>query len=502
MPDAKRIPYPNFCGPAYNCTARQAALGVDRAINFYLQSNQVGSAKDQPHDMPNRPGLVTFANPGTGVGRGLFVLNMTISAVVVPDQICGVAGTKFFTMNPSSGAITIRGDVNGGTFPCQAFANIQGTQVAILNIFSTELYVWNGTTVALVAAQPAPFYSIAYLDGFLYGVANGNIVYQSGLNDFTAWDVLDFASREDAADFVVSLFSQDDALMLPGQETTSFWGNSGAAGFALARIPGSFIRNGTGSPFSIVAADAKGDTVTAMVSKSTRGFGQVMVVQQGSMTPFSTYAIELILQRATSIFDIIGSSFQMEGHSFLTLTSPTGFGAGNPPQLAYDFIEKGWYEWGSGADGTSEMPAFYISVPIVTGIGTGTGRLFGMRQSDGRILRLDPTLRTDEGGTFLCRRVGPVMYHTASRFTIFELQVDVQIGTGLTTTGAGLKLSYNGGLTYDAAYDSVLAQEDGSIEWRNRGQADQRGFSADIVFPSGGLLTVSGLQLEITEDDP
>lgn len=503
MENSKRIPYAGFCGPTYNQVARQASVSIDRAINLYTQQNEVGTPKDANPIMICRPGLVTFSTPGLGVGRGLFILNMTIAAAVVADQFAGCSGTKFFTINNSTGVTTVRGDIGSGTFPCIAFANVQGTQVAILNINTGQLYFWDGATVATVAT-PIGFYSMAYLDGYAYGVGNGNKIYQSGLNDFTTWDPLEFATRLDASDFVQTLFAQDDALDLLGQQTTSFWGNTGQAGFALAGIQGSMVQNGIGAPFSVVTADYLTNTAAACVIKSKRGGGQVAVLRQGKMDRISTHAIELMLQRLSSTYDLIGSSFQLEGHSYYSLT-----GVANTFQIVYDFTNDSWSEWGSGATGLGEMPAFYIGLGIVTGSGTGQEKLFGMRQSDGKIFRLDPTVRSDDGTAFLCERIPPVLYDLGHRITINEFRVDQQLGDGLGSTGAGAQISYDGGLTWVNAvtgvantYGTVTAQADGSVEWRSLGQADQRGFAIKVAWPSTALLSVSGAALEITVDEP
>jgi hypothetical protein len=490
MQNSKLIPYPGFCGPGYNCTPQQAALGIDRVINLYPQANEVGTGKDQPLDMVARPGFVTFATPGIGQGRGLFSLNMTIATVKTYDVLAGCAGSKFFTVS-SGGAVTVRGDINAGISPCIVFSNIQLTQVAILNTQTEELYVWNGTAVVAVTT-PIPFYSMCYLDGFAYAVGGGNVIHQSGLNDFTTWAALDYASREDAPDVIQTLSAHDDTLMAAGRETTSFFYNAGVAGFALAKIQHAFIEEGIGAPFSI----AKNKLGSVMATRGQEGFGQVMVARTGTVDRISTHAIEFKIQRASSMYDLLGAKFQIGGHNFYSLYSRTG-----NFNLWYSFRYKCWLEVVTNAT-AGEAPAFFVSVGVDAGSGAGQGRNYAMRYSDGKIFKLDPTVTADEGSNFTCRRIAPVMYHLGDRFSINRFRLDQQIGDSSGPLGAGLKMSYDGGNNWDAAYDTQAANPvDGTVEWRQLGQAGQTGFAVDVLWsPAGASLTVNGANLKIRQD--
>ena len=510
MAQRPHIPYPGFCGPGYNCQPEQAAQGIDRIINGMIQPNEVGTTQDQQATMRSRPGYTSYCSPGLGVGRGMFVCNMTIGASVIADQLCGCAGSKFFTV--TAGVSTVRGDIGSGDFQCIVFPNVQATQVAILNTSSQELYVWNGTTVSLVTI-PEAFYSMSYLNGFAYAVAGGNRIYQSGLNDFTSWNASEVGVRLDAQDFVQTLFAADANIWAFGQQTSSpFSIGTDGAGFALSLMDYATVRNGINAPFSVCSADVPGDTVTVMMAKSTRGFGQAMVVRPGKFDRISTYAIEIKMQNPLdNTYGIIGSSFQMQGHSLYSLT-----GFLNAGQIVYDFTAAAqlgkpcWYEWGSGANvsATGEMPSWYASKGVPTYSGVGTGEVYGMRKSDGRIVKMDATVRTDEGTTFAVRRVGPILYNLGSRTAINEFRTNQQVGNGLGSEPVGMKISYDGGLTWVSAIDGSNSygystpESDGMVRWRNLGQADQRGMAVDVLWDTGGLVTVNGGSLQIRQDAP
>lgn len=491
------LPWPGFCGPTYQ---QRANLSIDRAYNLYSHSNEEQTGKNQQPAMKMRPGCIQFGLAGIGTGRGIFKVNYpTSGSTVVPDQFVGCAGTKFFTIHNTTGARSIVGDIGAGSFPCQVFSSVNTFQVAILNVDSGQLYVWDGTTFAAITT-PVGFYSMTYLDGFLYGVGNGNLIYQSDLDDFTTWNALDFGTRLDASDFVQVAFSDHEMLLLAGQSTSSFWATSGAAGFAQSRVPSAFLQEGIGAPFSICSASTPRGNVTVMVTKSDAGFGRVVVVRPGTVDRISTYAIEDILQSATSSYDLIGATLQIKGHSFYFLTSPSA-----AFKLVYDFTEKKWHDWDAGADGGLETPAFMLSLGIVASPGLGTGKWFGMMRSTGTIYQYSDLLVTDAGVAFRPRRIAPVLYNLGKRFAVHRVTLDQQAGDGLNSVGASAKFTRNGGLSWDATYAAVTSNQYGpetGVQFRYLGQSSNRGFSGDFIWAPSGPLVISGAMIEVTEDMP
>lgn len=493
MPTA--IPWPGFCGAAY----QQQGFAIDRAVNLYSHSSETGTGKNQQPAMKTRPGCTLFASPGQGIGRGIFLVNYPTSpATVTPDQFVGCAGSKFFTIS-SGGVVSVVGDIGGGNFPCQVFSSVNTFQVLILNVDTGQVYVWDGATLAAITT-PVGFYSITYLDGFAYGVGNGNLIYQSDLDDFTNWNALDFGTRLDASDFVQVLFSDHETLLLAGQRTSSFWATSGASGFAQARIPSAFIQEGIGAPFSICSSSTPRGTVTVMVTKSDTGFGRVVVVRQGTVDRISTYAIENIIQSAGSTYDLIGASAQFGGHSFYLLSSPSaGF------KLVYDFTEKAWHEWDAGEEGSGETPAFHLNVGVVSSPGFGTGKHFGMMRTTGQIFLYSVDLVSDAGINFRPYREAPVLY-TGKRFSVQRLRIDEQMGDGL---GMGHSVdavfSRDGGQSFDPLFTTAVKDQYGpgtGIQWRYLGQARNEGFSALVKWT--GLtapLVVSGAEISVTDDE-
>lgn len=489
------LAWPGFCGAAYQQSSIN--LAIDRAYNLYSHSNEVRTGKDQQPAMKTRPGCTLLSTPALGTGRGIFAVNYPTSPTTIQaDQLVGCAGTKFFTVNPA-GVVAIVGDIGAGSFPCQVFASVNTFQVAVLNINTGQLYVWDGTTFAAITT-PVGFYSMTYLDGFLYGVGNGNLIYQSDLDDFTTWNALDFGTRLDASDFVQVLFSDHETLLLAGQRTSSYWATSGAAGFAQARVPSAFLDEGIGAPFSICSCSTPRGTATVMVTKGDTGFGRVVVVRPGNIDRISTYAIETILQSATNHYDLIGASAQFGGHSFYLLSSPSG-----GFKLVYDFTEKAWHQWTAGADGTGVTPEFHLAVGVPGQPGIGDVRHYGMLRSNGKIFQYSESLVTDDGVAFLPRRVAPVLY-TGKRFAVHRVRIDEQIGDGSGSLGASAKFSRDGGLTYDAAYATTIKDQYGpgtGVQWRYLGQARNQGFAVDVIWAPSGPLAISGAEVSVTEDE-
>lgn len=465
------IPYPGFAGDYER--QRSQNLGVDRSINCYPGTIKTGKGGK---GLIGRPGLSTFATPTSGTGRALWAGD---------ERMFGVVGTKSIEVS-SAGAVTVLGDIGSGSSPCTIKTN-NGTQLATLNPDTGKLYVDTGAGPVLVAAQPADFSAIAYLDGFLFGLGKDtNAIFQSDQLDFTTWDVLDQGTSVAANDRVATIYADNGLLLVIGRETTQFWYNSGAAGFVLQRVQGSFVQEGTASPFS--PASIAG--VVCMITDSERGSGRVVAVRPGRFDRISNYAIETLLQSYSNLGEAVGYGYQSQGHNFYVITIPSA-----ATQLVYDFTEDAWHERYSGTTTTPTEALGYLHCH------TFDNKNYVMARATGKIYRQNETLNQDDGVTFIRSRTAPVLY-TGTRVTVNALRVDQQIGDGSTTAGATLEVSLDGGLSYGSPRAELAGANGlpGVVEWRTCGQCTPRGFVAKVSWLEGGDLACSGASVDVRED--
>jgi len=469
-------PYPGFSDQTYQC--RSANIAVDRCINVYPSRVETNTGKGGK-GLIGRPGLQVFSSPSpSGTGRGLWAGDERLFAVV---------GSNLFEIS-SVGVATLRGSIGSGSSPVHIASN-NGSQLAILNRDSGVLYVDNGSGPVAVAAQPALFSSIAYLDGYLFGSAqNANAIFQSDQLDFTTWDPLDQATSVAANDRVARIFSDSQSLIIAGRKTTQFWYNAGALGFALERIQGSFIQEGTSAPESIAAVDG----IVCMLTGSDRGAGRVVAVRPGRLDRISTYAIEWRIQGFANTGEAVGYGYQSQGHSFYAITFPSA-----ATQFVYDFAENAWHERFSGDLTTpTESKEFFHAC-------TFDNRHFVQERANGIIRWQRETLNTDDGVAFQRIRTAPILY-TGKRMTYHAMRTDQQIGNGLGSEQTTLEVSLDGGLTYGSprlATNGGTGQL-GVVEWRSLGQAGMRGMVAKVSWPGGSDLSCMGAMVDVREDLP
>ena len=467
------VPVPGFADQTYRM--RSQNLAVDRAINCYPGRIETGTGKGGKF-LIGRPGLSTFATPTTGTGRALWAGD---------ERMFGVVGTKSIEVS-SGGAVTVLGDIGSGSSPCTIVTN-NGTQLATLNPDTGILYVDTGAGPVAVAAQPTLFSAIAYLDGFLFGLAqDANAIFQSAQLDFTTWDVLDQATSVAANDRVATIYSDNQNLMVIGRKTTQFWYNSGAAGFVLQRIQGSFVQEGTCAPFSPASVNG----VLCMVTGSERGAGRVVAVRPGRFDEISTDAIAYQLQSYSNLGEIVGYAYQSQGHDFYVITIPSA-----ATQLVYDFTENAWHERYSGNATTLTESKAYLHCL------TFDNKHYVMERASGKIYLQSETLNQDDGTSFLRQRTSPVLYAN-KRMSVMAFRTDQQIGDGSGTLGATLAASRDGGLSFDADR-TVLSGANGLagvVEWRNMGQTTPRGFVAKVSWTGGSDLACSGAWIDVRED--
>ena len=399
----------------------------------------------------------------------------------------GIVGTKLIEVS-NVGVVTVRGDIGAGNSPC--YLGILGTnanaQLFIVNPDTGKAYYDVGLGPVL-AATPTNVSMGAILNGFAYAVGiNTNVIFQSALLDASSWAALDQATSLAANDRIAMIYSDNQQLHIMGKRTTQSWYNAGVAGFALQPIQNAFVQEGISGPFSLASADG----ILCGLSGSERGAGRVIAFGPGRATRISTYAIEDLIQSFSGIGEAVAYSYQSQGHSFYALTFPSAV-----TQLVYDFTEKAWHErYGWNGSAYTDHKAYMHCM-------TFDNRHYVMNRADGAIYRQSETVYDDAGVAFRRQRTAPVLYN-GKRVTYHSFRVDQQIGDGSTTTGAKMRYSVDGGLSY-GSYTTELTGangETGVLEWRNLGQAGPRGFVADVVWDDGLDLAVSGAIVEIRED--
>lgn len=210
-----------------------------------------------------------------------------------------------------------------------------------------------GTITAIGGAVTVP--GIVFLDGYFVVMDTNGTLYNSGINDASTWNALDFLTAQTEPGAGVALAKSQNYIIAFKEWSTEFFYDAG---------------NPTGSPFSPVGNGfnlvgcASGDSVASLdglifwVSK-TRQKGRGVHMMQGLQeAQVSTPDIERILNLST-LATVHSFGLKIAGHAFYVLTL-----VDQNITIVYDMTTKVWSQWSSLTLGTP------VSVTSITLSGT------------------------------------------------------------------------------------------------------------------------------------
>lgn len=455
------VPYPNFCGPAYQFVPAnpRVVLSVDQCINCYVQKNEIGTGKAGV-GLIVRPGYSLFSSPATpGNGRVLWAGE---------QRLFGIAGSKFVEIAVTTGAQTVLGDIGSGSGVCTITSN--GNQQLIINPNTTDVYYDDGTLN--LAATPTGARMGFQLRGYGYIVSTDtNTLFQSDPDDFSVWDSLKQATAKISTDRIVAVIESGGYAWLVGSATAQMWAFVGTAGFALEPVQSAFVTEGTCAPYSLATANSR----VCWVTGSRRGYGRVVAVSPGRVDRISNYAVEKSLRGVSDWGTVVGSGYSSDGHDFYELDVPD-----LSLTWVYDFQEAAWHQR-RGWSGSAYTRMLGRQVQC-----TFNNTYYVISPIDGKVYKQDDNAGDDLGVVFRSQRTGPIL--ASGKLTSFNaFRLDMQTGDGSSVVGANARFSFDGGKTYGAYSYEIMGRngEENVLEWAQLGDAGIRGFVADVYFDQG-----------------
>lgn len=523
--DPERIPYPGFIGPTYQPGSR--VLDSERCINLYPEIIESGQGKSRMA-LVGTPGLELFTTLPTSPCRGLWAGD---------NRLFAVGGATLYEVF-ANGSTTARGnvDTDAANSPVKIFSNgnqlliisngkawidtgtsiVQPTFAAISGTVDTSgvNVTWktgdkfnqalvgatitinavnyivstvalNGLSLVLTASagtQTGVAYSAspivrassgAYMDGyFIVQPPNSNQINISALLDGTTWAGNDFAVRSGGQDRLLAVIADHEELWLIGKKTTEVWYNSGNAGFPFQRIQGAFIEQGCGAQFS----PAKLDNRMLWLGGDDRGAGVVWMVQGYKPQRVSNHSVESFIQSYSKISDAVGYGQQWRGHSFYVLTFPTAQAC-----WVYDLTTGMWHErnYWNGVSQVTPLGRFH-AVTALDGI---TEEHFIGAGGTGQIYKQKSTVFTDVTQAIRRQRTAPHISDRQKWLYYHSLQIDMQVGVGVSVAGAELEVSNDGGFTFGtvkAASTGAAGQYKTRVKWRRLGRSRDRVFRVTL----------------------
>ena len=339
-------------------------------------------------------------------------------------------------------------------------------------------YVIDLQTNALGIITDPNFYGadyVAQLDTFfIFNYPDTNLWYISVSNaDYTqltttgGFDPLDIAAKSGFNDPIVGIVTVHGELWLIGDLTTEVWIGTGAADFYFQRQQGAYINHGCAAQYSIATIDV----LVCFIMQDQQGNGIIVQGQGYDITEISTPRVVSEIKKYSTLEDAIGFCFQIEDHAYYALVFPTA-----SKGWIYDFKSKQWSEWNWVDDNGNFLRPRANCCMFINGV-----NLVGDWEN-GRLLKLDINVYTDDGQPLVWVRTFPHMVSDNNKVTYLNFQADLQPGTiedQETDPEISLSWSDNKGKSYgNPSLQSIGRPGEYTVvpKWSRLGQARDRVF--------------------------
>lgn len=451
---------------------KSPTVTAQRHVNLYAEITPEGEKSRVA--FYGTPGLTLFTSFGDTPVRGV---------IQVGDFIYCVHRGTFWEVN-NAGVKTSRGTLT--TTSGRASMAYNGSQIAIVD--GTSMYCYTIATTAFVTVTSGLFSNpidVTYQDG--YGVAcfrNSQRYQVSSIGDFTTWNALDFASAESSPDALLRVLSDHGELILCGDLTTEFAGNTGGQDFPFSSFKSSTLQFGLAAPWSLVPYN---DSLAGLF-KNKMGQVQVQVMRGHALAPISTPEVDSLVNSYATVSDATAFSYMLGGHPMLQINFPSA-----AKSWLYDATTSLWTVLEYGAAGgrhRAEIHVDYLNKPRVTDY------------ENGNVYNLDPTSYTDNGALIVREVIGRHFFNDTKRVSVSRLQIDMETGVGLVS-GQGsdpqimLQVSKDNGHTWGNELWVSLGAIGKYITravWRRLGSARDWVFKIRVTDPVKVVITSASIE--------
>lgn len=392
--------------------ARSIIANAQRACNLYPEANPKETNPPAPVTHYPRPGKKLLALPPTsGPGRGMYRATNGDLYVTIDDVIYFV---------DSGFGFTAVGNVGHGTSIISMADNGQdvGDEICVVD-GSANGWIITMSTHAFAAIVDATGLFVGanrvdYLQSYFLFNAPGTPYWYISLPNSVTFNALDIASKSSYADNIKTLGVRQREVWLIGELSTEPWYLSGAADFPFEAIASTFIPYGCIATYSMCSIDVN----LFWLAQDLKGQGIVVKSDGYTAKRISTHALEQEIQGYADLTDAVGSSYQVQGHTFYVLSFPTA-----DKTWVYDLATEQWYQstWtdNDGVEHRDRCPFYAHAYNKVIGQDWETGLLY----------EIDTETFTDNGFPIVCRRGFPHVVNELDRMTHWALVADIQCGT-------------------------------------------------------------------------
>lgn len=432
-------------------TGKSVNVDAQQRLNLYVEVNQ--DPEKHVLTLYPTPGLATFVNFGDTPIRGLYERGNLMYAV---------HRGKLHSIAANGTTVEL-----GTLLTTAGFVSFSDNGTQLMLVDGANGYIYNFSSGVFTRITDADFPGGDFVD-FLNGrfIVNKPATGQffiSASYDGLVWDALDFATAESNPDNLRRLIVENGQIVLLGDKTTEFWGDSGAADFPFSRIGSSALEWGIAAKLSL----AKFMDSLIYLRKNRLGQVQVCIQSGASAQAVSNASIDKQFAAYSTISDATGFAYMLAGHPFYQINFPTV-----DKSWLYDGQSKAWSELSS--DDSRHRADIHIAF---------RERSYVSDYAIGKLYKLDTDAYTDDGA-MIVRQFQSRHQASGDLTRISDLWLEMEAGVGLQT-GQGsdpqvmMQISRDGGHTWGAE----LWRGIGKVgQYRTRAKWNRIGAARDFVF--------------------
>lgn len=445
---------------------RSTTLTAERLINLFAEKAPEGA--ESVAITHGAPGLVTFAAVGSGPCRG----------------VTSVLGIMYVVSGPALYSVTSAGTVTSlGTVPGSGLVSVRNNGDIIVIVTNPDAYTYTVSTSTFAQVTDANYagaHSVEWINQ-TFVFANDDEHFIGTVGGLLPFDPLMAASAESSPDAIVGLAKDHNELLIYGDTTLEGWQyvqTTDATAYPFDAITGATGEKGLAGRYAIVQLD--NTTVwldqNGIVRRLTAGYVP---------TRISTEAIEHQLASAT-LSEAEMMVYIMEGHEFFALNTDVG-------TFVFDANTSLWNDRESYRLGRwKAQRSIYI-----------WGAWYVGNVENGTISRLDMDVHTENDDFLISTAIFPPIVFGRKRFTVDELELACDLGTGSLTTSPVITLrTSRDGVTWSNGAMRTMGktgERTGRLVWRNLGQWDKLHVRFDISDPYKRATYAA--YADITQDD-
>ena len=373
---------------------------VSTTTDYPLLSGMINMV---PYKVPNSDELYAETRYGFSAEQVVAGSSMVCRGMYVWEKTPGTVYYYCVVNNTSTNLNTIYTSTNGNTwtgvqtftqsntYPARFTEYITSTNVkSLILVTGTKGYIFDDeTTPVEVPDADFPSPHLAWpvvIDGYLFlAKSETGDIYNSDLDDPTAWTAGSFISSELYPDDLRAILKIDNYLLAIGNQGSEyFYDAANATGTPLQRVEGASLPFGTTFPNSIASSF---DQATFLANTNDGGYSMVTIKgMKYEMMPAEALMHITTNQLYNSVLTqtgVRGYYIRMQGQLFYVFNTRGDDNIADPPYYTfyYSFETKKWGLFNHAGDrfpvffsssGTTLKPLTFVAGHTLTGVFMGT----------------------------------------------------------------------------------------------------------------------------------